>query len=267
MIQFDAKEYWEKRLEQNFNLHGVGYQSLGVRYNQWMYRVRAQIFEKKVAPLVREMQNVRVLDVGSGTGFYIGKWKETGVLQLAGSDLTSVAVEKLRAAYPAVDFYQLDIGTSGDVRFLDQFDVISAFDVLFHIVDDSKFSQALKNIYSLLKPGGMFIWSDNFVHQESIKITHQVSRSLSQIETALEQTGFQIVERFPMFYLMNTPVDTRSIMLKKLWGYFTSFISLSELFGQIAGAVLYPLELWLTASQKESPTTELMICKRIRSKG
>ena len=43
------------------------------------------------------------------------------------------------------------------------FDAVSAFDVLFHIVDDAAYGRAFQNIASLLKPGGWFLWSDNFL--------------------------------------------------------------------------------------------------------
>ncbi len=262
MNEFDPGEYWETRLEKNFNLHGVGYQSLGVRYNQWMYRVRRKIVEKKIRSYISDFSRQNVLDVGSGTGFYIQLWRDLGLRNIVGCDITRVAVDKLQKAFPDLKFIQMDIGETIAPLKNQRFDFISAFDVLFHIVDDARFTRAIENIHSLLNPGGFFMWSDNFIHQSSITIPHQVSRPLQYSESILRQLDFEIIDRAPMFYLMNAPVDTQSILVKRLWQYYAQILSLSEFLGGLAGAFLYPFELLLTSLCKESPSTEIMICKK-----
>src|SRR5262249_42010752 len=125
-----------------------------------------------------------------------------------------------------------------------------------------RYARAIGNIYALLKPGGIFIWSDNFVHERAIRGTHQVSRSLESIEKLLAATGFQIIDRSPLFYLMNAPVDSRGRIRKLLWLVVYGCAYLSDLLGLLLGAFFYPLERMLTTFGKESPTTEVMICRR-----
>jgi len=262
MAEFNSQNYWENRLRKAFDLHGVGYDGLGKYYNQWMYKVRNRVFQNSVKRTCQEFNDTKALDIGCGTGFYVKKWNELGVTKITGIDITKVAIERLREQYPDCLFFQFDI--SGDLEpfAATQFDFISAFDVLFHIVEDRRFEIAIHNIHSLLKPNGLFLWSDNFLHDDEMRFRHQVSRSLNTIEQTLHSAGFQIVERRPMFYLMNAPYDNPGYPIKILWKLIKFSVSRVKLLGFFVGGLLYPLELTLTSVMVESPTTEIMICKK-----
>lgn len=262
----NSKDYWEGRLKENFGLHGTGFQGLGRRYNEYMYKVRRRVFVQRIRKLNIDYANVNVLDIGSGTGFYVRLWKDLGVIKITGTDITMVAVENLRSMYPSNEFLQLDIGDEVGYKTLqNKFDIISAFDVLFHIVDDSRYNNAIKNIFSLLKPGGLFIFSDNFLHQDSLRSARQVSRSLSVIQKALRENNFEVILRRPMFVLMNAPVDTNRSVLRLMWRTITSLVRHSDRMAYLVGNVLYPLELLLVSVITESPSTEMMICKSVPS--
>ncbi|MGE0439558.1 MAG: class I SAM-dependent methyltransferase [Gemmatimonadales bacterium] len=260
---FAAQDYWERRLRDHFNLEGVGYLRLGRRFNEWMYRVRGEVFDR-VADDLGLGAGHRVVDVGSGTGFYVERWLARGA-EVTGVDLTDVAVERLAARFPAGRFLRADIGAPFTGPLADEagrFDAVSAFDVLFHIVDDAAYARALANLAGLLKPGGVFLWSDNFIHQPTIRVTHQVSRSLAEITAALDQAGFDIVGRVPMFVLMNYPADTRSRLVRWAWTALVSPAVVSDRLGGLLGRILYPVERNLVRNRSESPSTELMICRR-----
>lgn len=259
----DIKNYWENRLSNNYGLHGVGFIGLGKNYNKWMYRVRRHVFFKKIKHLHIKSSQVEILDIGSGTGFYINLWKELMVTHVTGCDLTNTAVTKLKAKFPDFRFLELDIGDD-NLPISEKFDIISAFDVLFHIVDDIKYLKALENIKNLLKPGGIFIFSENFIHDESKYAKFQSTRSLKEIQDSLEKFGFIALERSPMFFLMNAPIDSKNRLLNKMWRMITKNVSRGEKFGWIIGALMFPLEIFIISITKESPTTEIMICKNSR---
>lgn len=261
MTEFDPKAYWESRLRQSFGLHGVGHHTLGRQYNNWLYRVRVHLFRRIMAKLPLNFA-AGVLDVGAGTGFYIERWAAAGVKQITGADITQVVVEELSKKFPAHTFVQADIGADVSALPGQPFDAISAFDVLYHIVDDALYAHAFHNIYSLLKPGGYFVFSDNFLHGETQRGVHQVSRSLTDIEKVVRDAGFEIVERFPMFVLMATPIDSRNPLLKLSWSGIRTLAGFSEVTGFLAGAALYLPERLLIAMLRESPTSEIMICRK-----
>lgn len=261
---FHNRQYWESRLGEHFSPAGVGYLRLGRRYNEWLYKARIPVFNRVTATLPVDWASAKVLDIGSGTGFYVDRWKARGVRDITGLDLTQVAVDRLSAQHPDARFLRADIGLPLEEVDLapGSFDVISAFDIFFHIVDDAQFAQAFRNVAALLKPGGYFLWSDNFVRQPTIRIPHQASRPLAESVAAVRAAGLEVVERVPMFVVMNYPADTRGRWPKWLWTAMVSPAMVAEPLGWLLGAVLYPVEYLLNRVVTESPSVEMMVCVR-----
>jgi 2-polyprenyl-3-methyl-5-hydroxy-6-metoxy-1,4-benzoquinol methylase len=261
--KFDARVYWEDRLSADWTLGGVGLQRLGRRFNKWAYRVRREVFLDLIAKEAPDIATAEVLDVGVGTGFYIDRWREAGAAKIVGIDLTDAAVSNLRTRYPNTDFHRVDIGdgTAAEILRDYRFDAVSAMDVMFHIVDDDAFKRALENIRSVLQPGGLFVWSDLFVHGQGSRVVHRVSRPLNQVEALLNEAGFDVVRRTPMFVLMNEPSDTRRRWPRLVWRYAMGLAMLGEPVGGFLGWALFPLEMALVRRRTESPTTEIMVCR------
>jgi len=263
---FDPKDYWQARLSLGLTAHGVGYLGYGLPFNKWMYRVRRNVFLRTMHELGLNFSALDVLDIGSGTGFYVGLWRALGVKSITAFDLTTVAVKHLRAHFPEVVSWEVDIGQplSSPLASGSKFDAVSAFDVLFHIVDDAAFARAISNISTLIAPGGYLLISDNFVHGTERRNVHQVSRSLVSFTDALTAAGFVVERRLPMFVLMNAPVDTRTNWPLKAWRLMMGPVRVMHWFGHLQGALMYPLELVLTRILSESPTTELIVCRKGR---
>ncbi len=262
MSEFDSREYWEQRLRVNAGLDGVGYLALGQGFNRWLYKIRRHVFLRQVRALNLPFPSMNVLDVGSGTGFYVNLWCELGVRNITGSDLTAIAVERLLQRYPACHFVQMDIADSNAQLADATFDAVSIFDVLFHIVDDKKFSQAVRNLSRFVKPNGFLLLSDNFLHGDPVRVKHHVSRSLEEMEAVLQQVGFDVLLRAPMFFLMNAPVDSESHLLRWHWRCLERLVPLHEIVGTLWGAALYPLEILCLSMAREGPSTEMMICRK-----
>lgn len=269
---FDNRSYWEARLREHCSLAGVGYLRLGRRYNEWMYRIRGEVFDRTIERGARrqvaggkrqDWAGARVLDVGSGTGFYVERWLRRGAA-VTGLDLTDVAVEHLRRSFPQVQFVRADIGKPLESVPLEPggFDAASAMDVLFHIVDDREYQRAFHNIAALLRPGGWFVWSDNFLRHPAERVAHQASRPLVESVRWVEAAGFDIVERVPMFVLMNYPADTTSRLARWLWTAMVAPAALAEPLGWLLGAALFPIERGLVGRLREGPSTELMVCRK-----
>ena len=269
MVEFNTKEYWEKRLKQNVGLQGVGCLGYGKYYNMWLYKVRAKIFNDSIRVLNLNFQELKVLDIGSGTGFYLNLWKSLGVKSITGTDIAEISVEHLKESMsgPNISIVQLDIGCSLRAQgfFKNNFDIITAFDVLFHIVDDNAYRKAIFNIAFLLKSGGYFIFTDNFPHGKTIRTTHQVSRSIEEISRILKEAGFCILKRMPVFFLMNSPVDTRGYWPLLLWRLLMSPVRMIDSLGFLYGAILFPIEVFFAKVLKEGPSTEMMICQKCSS--
>ncbi len=262
MEEFDPKSHWEKILTENYGLHGTGYCILGKNYNNWLYKIKSKTFLRAVQSLdLQSFSMIDVIDIGSGTGFFIDQWKRIRVRSITGVDITNVAVENLKKKFPDDRFFRLDIGDCIAIP-KEQYDIVSSFDVLYHIVEDKRYNKAIENIYGLLRPGGYFIFSDNFLHGKTKRSLDQVDRSLAYTEQLLQKIGFQILRRLPEFVLMNYPIDSNNLR-GFLWLIMMSPVVKSELLGSLFGSFLYPIELLSTSLLKESPTTEIMVCKKV----
>lgn len=256
--------YWEDRLRKNWSLAGVGYLGYGVHYNRWLYRLREHVFAKHVAPLCQNSRDLDVIDVGSGTGFYVDLWMTSGARSVTACDISPFAVQQLAAKYPTLKVCQLDIGNDLDNAAIrnEKFAIVSAFDVLFHIISDEKYQRAIANISALCAPGGYFVFSENLPRYRAIRTQEQANRRLENVSSLLEASGFRIIRKVPMFVLMNTPVDTRREWPLLLWRLVMSPVRLAPWLGAIYGALLFCIDRHLTAIVSEGPSTELVICRK-----
>ncbi|GAB3730684.1 class I SAM-dependent methyltransferase [Nocardiopsis nanhaiensis] len=262
--EFDARRYWDERLRKNWSLHGVGMVRLARSYNQWMYRVRARVFRRTVRRSRIDTPNASVLDIGSGTGFYVNAWRDLGAREVRGMDIADSAVEQLRERFPEVPFERADV--SDGTPFEDgAFDAVSIFDVLFHIVDDDRYEQALTEIHRVLGAEGRFIFTENFVPEHRAGRKHYVSRSRTAIEDLLHRAGFEVVRRRPAFVFMAPPVASDSRWRWALWSKVLLRLARRELRGKYLGAAMYPFELLLTAVPLQSPVMEIVVCRKRRT--
>ncbi|MCH8330503.1 MAG: class I SAM-dependent methyltransferase [Bacteroidetes bacterium] len=111
-------------------------------------------------------KNPTVLDIGSGAGHWIDFYSDVfDSDQLVSLEISSYLVEALANKYKMtnkVQFVEGDISSSnftlGDL----QFDIVNAIGIMFHIVDDSAWETAIKNISNLMRKDGLFIISGQF---------------------------------------------------------------------------------------------------------
>ena len=262
MTTFDPQQYWSDRLAESYSLMGVGWLSLGEPFNRWMYRVRRHVFLRMARGALGGRRDVDVLDVGSGTGFYLQCWQELGVERITGSDLTDVAVANLTVAFRTVESRQLDVTGDLPAELEGRFDIVSAMDVLFHVVDDAAYAAALFNLGRLVRPGGYVIFSENFLRGPEQRGKHQVSRTSEAIERGLRASSLQPVSRAPMFVLMNTPVVAPTALQRRVWDLIVAGARRGRRASAVLGALLYPLELALVSRVRTGPSTEVMVCRR-----
>lgn len=261
----DPAKYWEERLARGATIENVGYRGMGRYYNQWMYRLRRRLFLQRAGAALRaggiDVSRARILDVGSGSGFYIECWLELGAGNVEGVDITHAAVDALSQRFPQLRFRQADIGAA-PVAPDASYDVVSCMDVLFHIVDDARYAAALAHISGMLRRGGLFMLTENCLHGQTLRSEFQTSRSLAEIEDLLARSGLELISRTPVFVLMNAPVDSRSRALRWYWEAMRRTASRAEAAGFAAGAALYALEYPLTRLLREGPSTEMLICRK-----
>src|SRR5439155_15472532 len=112
------------------------------------------------------------------------------------------------------------------------------------------------------KPGGLLGFSENLLHGNTQRAEHQTSRSLEQVDDLLDRGGLEVELRRPMFVLMNTPLDSRSGLLRGTWTAVNLSVARGPRWGYVTGGLLYPLEVLLTRLLAEGPSTEIVVCRR-----
>ncbi len=132
-----------------------------------------------------------LFEVGCGTGFVLsGVSKTSPRIRLAGSEIFVDGLVLAQARLPGVDLYQMD---ARQIPFEREFDVVGAFDVLEHIVEDDV---VLGQMFKATRPGGgllvtapqhRFLWSATDEHS-----MHQRRYSRAELCRKVEETGFRI---------------------------------------------------------------------------
>ena len=116
-----------------------------IEYQNYTFDEKLDFLEKKFTKKTR-----RILDIGSGPGFFLRRAKKRGwkVLGIEPSPIASKYSEKQKISTIQKFFHDVNVKECG------KFDAIHTFDVLEHVNDPMS---VLKKSYSLLKKGGIII--------------------------------------------------------------------------------------------------------------
>lgn len=99
----------------------------------------------------------KVLDYGSGIGLFTGLWKKLFPRStLYFCDVSTVALKRLKKNYPEFKSSCAEIKESKAQFKNNSFDLVVSIEVMEHV---GNLNDYLKDIYRVLKPGGIFIWT------------------------------------------------------------------------------------------------------------
>lgn len=133
---------------------------------QYHYKVvEMAILEFMYKNGIESMEGKAGLDIGSGAGHWIDFYlNELGAGSCDGIEISNVCAENLHNKYiddDRVEIMHLDISKSAP-GIDKKYDVINAIGVMFHIVNDKAWEQAIQNLTDMLNPGGMLIVGGQF---------------------------------------------------------------------------------------------------------
>lgn len=224
---YEPDEYWERLLSQRDDLTGVGHPEMPVELNAALYRVMRSRVLKALASKGVPLQDARVLDVGSGTGFWLAAWRSVGARRIMGLELTAAASQVLRQKHPDVDIVQGDISAVAPP--VDgEFDVVSAMSVLLHVVEDDRWRRALDNLCNVLTSDGWLLIIDPAVRhrwwgEPLTAESNSVPRPLASWEAELAHRGLRLHAVVGVSALLNNVADTKHrwtfTLLSRYWYY------------------------------------------------
>ena len=263
-------DYWEGVLGGDFSAAGVAYPHLAVSLNRAMYRALAAQATRALAAAGAPAAPGSVLDVGCGTGIWLGFWRRRGVRDLTGIDLTEASISRLAERFPGVRLRRLDVADPA-VRELGRFDAISAMSVLLHITDDARFRQAVANLAAMLRPGGVLLLTEPVVVHRWWGPpfgpgSNSVARPLQLWRELLGEHGLEIADLRPATVLLANPIDTRTRTgyraLTRYWDLLSRGVGRRERLGALAGAALGALDAPLRRLLPGGPSAKVLAVRR-----
>jgi len=258
---FDAGAYWKNRLRDNFDLSGVGFLRRSEDYNRWVYRMRTEQLRGLIDRHAWPVKGRAVLDVGCGTGFFVDFWSSLEAAPLVGVDIAEVSIERLKPRFPDARFVCADI-SGPQVEIDGTFDYVSVFDVLYHIVDDTRFEQAAANLARLCRPGAKVLVTDMFGTRTTEVVRHVRNRSLEQYRTVFGRQGLKLTALRPLFFTLMPP--TRLANRAAYWLGTLSWEALTCLArwsgpGRLWGGTLYRVDRTLQRWFDRGPSHHLAV--------
>ena len=102
----------------------------------------------------RSRDQIRVADIGCGTGLHVEMFAREGVRSAIGYDRSEAMIAEAARRFPEREFVVGD-ATVATMAAADQFDLVTMFYFTVYLVPDR--TQMLKNIFLWLAPGGTFV--------------------------------------------------------------------------------------------------------------
>lgn len=202
-MSFDPVDYWNKRLDREFTLRGVGHTTFSNRYNRWLYARKDRMLKKVFAGLPQSLKGQRVLDIGCGTGFFVRRYLDQGA-NLTGVDISRKSIAELGRKHPDAEFRELNISAPEGSLPGRVFDIINMWDVMYHIVDNEGFERACAHIASMSTEGTRFVVTDQFESDGVIRPAEHVAfRTRREYEAALGKFGFVEDRTYPLYRFLN----------------------------------------------------------------
>ena len=143
-------------------------------------------------------------EVGCGTGFVLaGLHEKFPRMRLAGSEIFADGLAIAKARVPKVELYQMD---ARRISFEGEFDVVGAFDVLEHVIEDEN---VLVQMFNAVRPGGgllvtvpqhPFLWSASDQYA-----MHQRRYNRAELRAKVESARF-LIERITSFNSLLLPL-------------------------------------------------------------
>ncbi len=197
-MSYDPRSFWETRLTEHFDLRGTGETGLSLAYNRACYALRRETLERALREAGFDPRGRSVLDVGCGSGFFTAFYLSRGA-RVTGLDIAPVSIERLTRRHPGARFVLADVS---EAPVEGRFDLVNAFDVLYHIVDDARWETAVRHLGAAVEPGGLLLLTDTFAPGGALA-DHNRMRPLERYAGLLQPLGFSLSRPRPDHVMLN----------------------------------------------------------------
>ncbi len=233
----------------------------------WWFAGMREITEALLDPFCFDRQMRSILDAGCGTGGmldWLERYGQGG--RLIGFDLSPVALDFCRAR----QHHLLAQASATDLPFADDiFDLITSFDVLVQLPGEGSDEQAIREMYRVLKPGGIafvrvaaYEWMRSG-HDQALATQRRYH--LNELTERMEKANFAVLRGTYANSLLLPIAALRRLVLKRI-GLADDGSDVKPLPPQlqwINRALLFALKLearWLKNPSRRLPAGLSAIC-------
>jgi SAM-dependent methyltransferase len=208
MLQDDIRKHYEsnwQRADESAN---------AVEQLRYSSPVEDEVLYPAYQRLIRDLklidEDTRILDVGSGSGRWVQFFTEHFRPQkLLGVDFAAASVKLLNRWYPSTTHTQTrfdvcDI-TKPDMDLCERFDLINVANVLFHIPETDRYTQAIRNLAAHLAPGGRIVTTE-YLPRTTMRTEWMLVRSRYEFEAIVRAAGLRIVDTRGFCFFSNDPM-------------------------------------------------------------
>jgi SAM-dependent methyltransferase len=211
-LEFDPLQYWRQLIvgDDPGDVDQVGHPDMGRGFNRLAYRLRLRALQKA---LVRSghFPPDDVFEAAFGVGFYLRFWHGVGCPRVVGAELSERTHKTASDSFPDFDLRCADLASINDwhdwPELTSSFGLVTAIDVLYHIIDDSAAFRALDNLGHLVRPGGILLVTEKFPKgaEPDQECVHVRRRPLDWYKQVLAPQGFALERTVPIFWCMDPP--------------------------------------------------------------
>lgn len=188
---FQPQRYWESRHQRFRNsLQSVGHIQLSHKDNAIQYEIKRSYIAELINNYFPKPEGFKLLDAGCGIGFFTRSFVDMG-FDVTAVDLSTSAIKKARMVAPKAHFVVSPLST---LQLHEGFDVVTAIDVLLHIVDDHAWRATLSSLVSHLHSNGKLLILDHLNSAPPDRPAHVKTRSLADYKAMFVHLGLHIVE-------------------------------------------------------------------------
>lgn len=229
----------------------VGRGDYCANYNRWLYRSKERAIQRLLKKHGVDIAGTNVLDVGSGLGYWFHWFRARDAASVTGLDNSTEAVRRLSKRFPNASLFCSDI--TSDLALGEEFDIVSAIDVLFHLSADDDFERAVRNLASVVKLGGAMVVTDRFGRHTPHSTGRGCWRSTEHYQRVLRPLGLEIASIQPVAMLMNGGLHDTLARPRRL---LSRPVHLVE---EALAPVLYALD----AAAMPRPNLQVMLARRL----
>lgn len=205
---FDYRTYWNNRLNNKFDIEGVGYIGLGKIYNNYLYKNRLEILDYILKNILINNRNLSVLELGPGIGIFTRYFNGIEINDYKAIDISKKSIDELSKQYKEYKFINGDISKS---EYYDKkYHLIFAADVLLHVTNENNYKATILNISKSLNDDGICILLDPIsILNTKSESEHVIIRDIEYVKSILEDNNLELVQMLPVAFFMNYPFDKK----------------------------------------------------------